>query len=238
MSTNRSARIAELLAGLGVNQTLLLHLQRGDGFVRVDAVPDGLLRIRLSQGGEVDITFSRDRAGELVEALRLEDLLSTGLDYVVQDGAGRLLLEGQGAAFRETPDQVAEISEVPLAERVGRYLAQFDRNARSQSGSLTGGAWTLDYRGEEVDIEVFEQDQLIQLSVELPLPDERQRELAAERFPASASPLVLFFEGDEGRLLHGSIRLLGAPFIGQHLGRAVGELTKVIDIWKAISEEA
>lgn len=236
MRTTRTAKIAELIASLGVNQTLLLELRHSDGFVRVDAMPNGVLRLRMGENGGVDITFSRDQTHELVDSLQLEEALSMGLQHTLQDGAGRLLFEGQGAASSETPDQVANLTEVPLTERVGRYLSQFEFTARAQSDALATGPWLLDYRGVGLEILVFEKDELIELRVEIAIEREGDRELAAERFPAVASPLILFFEGDEGRSLMCVIRLPGVPFIGQHLGRAIEDLMKTIDIWKQITE--
>lgn len=229
--------LAQVLARLGVGETLRLRRSGPGSVVEVLARADGALEVPAAVLGVHDagphVLWARHRSGELAAALvaALGDLELVTSSVVDGSGVERLL-DGSGARTETTVDGLLDRWDLPLDEQIRRYLAQrFSVSPSELAGSPTGSV-LLRLRGQPIAIDVLHGPTRIRvvavvvqgIDADLGIGgseggvDGEQLDLTLHRFDDGGGLVRLHRHGN--RVL--AVVVLPAPtFMGQHLEAAL-----------------
>lgn len=224
----RREAIRELIAGLGVNQRLLILTRKEDSFVRFDAMPGGRIWMRLgAPRPDVEVEMTRDQIEYVIADFGLSELLDAELRYVLQDAAGQLMADGEPAPVLESDaDGLAERSQIPLSERVRLFMQQF------HLGNITlgqpGEFFVVGLGDVFVRVLPKESEELLEITSIIELPDNDESRARYVSAVEKVSGLVqVQVERDEARpdmvSVIAIVHLPASPFVGQHLSRAIYE---------------
>jgi hypothetical protein len=229
--------IHDLLAGLGVGQTLRLASAAGGRAVEVHARGDGSVEVPgrvLGRRGVAILTRLElaDLAAHVAQAV---GALDVGRSRLV-DGAGvERALDGSWPDLEIDIDGILDRTDMPLGEQVRRFLAH--QYALSYTALRPGrdGSLALEVDGRPVLLLVDEESHRIvviaPLLVDVPDTAELHRDLS--RITGHGLGRLRHDDG----LVVIEVTLVALPFIGQHLEDALydvaGDSDPVVDVLQA-----
>lgn len=229
--------IHDLLARLGVGQTLRLVSATSGRNVEVHARGDGSVEVPGSVLGRRGVAvLTRLELAELAEHLtRTLGALDVGLSRIV-DGAGAArALDGSWPELEIDIDGILDRTDMPLGDQVRRFLAHQYAMSYSALRPARDGSLVLEVDGRHVVLLIDEQDRRIVVIAHLlvDVPDTAELHQALSRITGHGLGRL---RHDDGRVVI-EVTLVALPFIGQHLEDALydvaGDSDPVVDVLQA-----
>ena len=220
--------VAQVLARLGVGQTLRLRRAGPAGTVEVVARPDGALEVpgavlAAATGGDggPSVLFARHRSEELAALLvaAIDDLELVTSSIVDASGIERLL-DGSGRRTDVTRDGHLDRWDLPLIDQVRRYLSQRFSVPLSDLEPLPTGGLFIRLGRVPIVIDVLHDPRRIRLTATIvqSIGHSAALDLALHRLTGAEGLVRLRHHWNR---VHAVVVLPAPTFMGQHLDAAL-----------------